>query len=142
MQIYETLAMSYKLKLGKIYNSINIFLKIFYFYLAFIGIFSFSAFIMEEANQILTFSQFSASSHRNYAAMKDTIELSDKINKSMRFIADYALWLIPPQQIAYRAYADSQDQYNQPDLFLNQHINITGFKYLCLMAVQIKATGS
>jgi len=58
----------------------------------------------------------------------------------MRFIADYALWLIPPQQIAYRAYADSQDQYNhvlrqeilanQPDLFLNQHINITGFKYL------------
>jgi uncharacterized membrane protein YcgQ (UPF0703/DUF1980 family) len=140
MQIYETLAMSYKLKLGKIYNSINIFLKVFYFYLAFIGIFSFSAFIMEEANQILTFSQFSASSHRNYAAMKDTIELSDKINKSMRFIADYALWLIPPQQIAYRAYADSQDQYNhvlrqeilanQPDLFLGQYVNITGFKYL------------
>jgi hypothetical protein len=140
MQIFEALALNYKLKAGRFYTFAMGFLKLFYFYLAFVGMFGFSAFIMEEANQILTFSQFSASSHRNYAAMKQTIELSEKINTKMRWIADWCLWLIPPQQVAYRAYADSQDQYNmvlrqeilanEPDLFIGEYISIVGFKHL------------
>lgn len=132
--------LKFKFKYGRILDRISGITKIFYLYLAFVGIFGFSCFIMEEGIQLISFANFSASDNRNYATMMDNLDLAESINKTKRSIAFWTLWLIPPQRKAYIAYADSVDQYvqtlrmeilaNEPELFENRTVTIDSFRYL------------
>jgi len=129
-----------KLQFIKFKEFLSKLLKFFYFYLAFVGIFGFSCFIMEEGIQLISFANFSASDNRNYATITSNLDLVERINQTKRTVATWTLWLIPPQRYAYLAYADSVDRYihtlrqeilaNSPECLLNRHVSIEGFRYL------------
>jgi len=127
-----------KIWFKKAFKNIDIFLKCFFFYLAFVGIFGYSVFIMQEGAQLLSFSNFSASDTRQYALLRQNIDYMSEINKSIRFFTKYFLWMIPPQHKSYFHYANSIELYvetlraeilaNDPSVYLNEHISLT-FKY-------------
>jgi hypothetical protein len=72
--------------------------------------------------------------------MMANLDLVEDINRVKRQIANWTLWLIPPQRYAYLAYADAVDRYiqtlrmeilaNEPHLFEGRVVTIEGFKYL------------
>jgi hypothetical protein len=131
-----------QLKFSQILDRISGLTKVFYLYLAFVGIFGFSCFIMEEGIQLISFANFSASDNRNYATMMANLDLVEDINGVKRGIANWTLWLIPPQRYAYLAYADAVDRYiqtlrmeilaNEPELFAGRTVTIENFRYLRL----------
>ncbi len=123
-----------KIWFGAVVDKVHIFLKCFYFYLAFAGIFSFTAFIAEESIQLLSFAQFSASDTRQYALMKENLEYMERINNSLKFLNTWCLWVIPPQQLGYRHYAAATDRYietlkaeilaNDPSVYIGEDVTI------------------
>ncbi len=119
------------------YNPIakfHLWLKAILTYIALSGIFGFSCFLMQEGSQMLSFANFSASDTHQYQLMKQNIEYMEEINKSIRFLNKYFLWLIPPQQKSYEHYANSLELYiqtlemevmaNAPILYTGQEITI------------------
>jgi len=102
-------------------------LRLLYLYLSILGVFSFSAFIIEESIQMLTFSMFVVKDTQRWDIALQNINLMRKSNKHLDWIVRYTLWLNPLQQIAYKdfvmatnGYLDSQTALvlaNDPGLF-------------------------
>lgn len=127
-----------KIWFEKALKNINTFLKIFFFYMAFAGIFSFSCFLIEEMQQVTIWSGFPSQDTGRYDLLKENCELLARSNKTAKFINKWFVWMLPPQQIAYRYYFESIDQYiknieglilaKDPSLFIGEYKAIT-FKY-------------
>lgn len=121
-----------KILMHGVLKKINIILKIFFFYLAFVGIFGFSLFILEEQSQILVWACFPSQDTHRYDLLKQNCEMIKATNQTGQFINKWFMWMMPPQQLAYRAYHESMDQYvvnimalilaNEPGLFIGQQI--------------------
>lgn len=86
-------------------------LKFFYFYVAFIGLFTFSTFIMEESLQMLTFSQFTNAKTERWDIAKDNLDKMVKINNHLKFLNIWFLWVQPFQFVSYTDFADATDGY-------------------------------
>jgi hypothetical protein len=107
-------------------------LKFFYLYLSIVGIFSFSCFIFEEANQTLMFANFSCSDTHRYDLMKKNIERMAEINDHLALINKVLLCLQPIQWLAYSDFIDATQQYiesiqaeifaSDPGLYLNETV--------------------
>ena len=127
-----------KIWFEKAFKNINTFLKVFFFYMAFAGIFSFNAFLMQESAQLLSFANFSASDTQQYGLMKENIEYMGEINKTIRFFTKYFLWMLPPNKTAYMHYGNGLELYiatlkaeilaKDPSLFIGEHITMV-FRY-------------
>lgn len=109
-------------------------LKFIALYLAVAGLFGFSCFIMEEGVQLLSFAQFSASDNKQYALMKRNLDYMEQINKSLKFMNTWFLWMLPPQQAGYRHYAAATDRYietlraevlaNDPSVYVGEQVTL------------------
>ena len=127
-----------KIWFSKIFENTEFILKCFLFYMAFAGIFSFSCFIFEEQQQILVFSNFPSQDTRRYDLLKENCEMLEQSNRVAKFVNKWFVWMLPPQQIAYRYYFESIDQYivnieglilaKDPSLFIGEHITMV-FRY-------------
>ena len=100
-----------KIWFSKILENTDLILKCFLFYMAFAGIFSFSCFLIEEMQQVTIWSGFPSQDTGRYDLLKENCELLEKSNKTAKFINKYFVWMLPPQQIAYKYYFESIDQY-------------------------------
>ncbi|MBF0231850.1 MAG: hypothetical protein HQK65_02270 [Desulfamplus sp.] len=116
-------------------RSLRRLLSVFYLYLAITGMFSFTAFIMEESLQMLTFSMFVVKDTQRWDIAYKNINIMTKINKNLDLITRYTLWLNPLQQIAYKDFVLATDGYldaqtalvmaNDPGLFTGQSVAIS-----------------
>ena len=89
---------------------------------------------MEESIQSIQFANFSCSDTRRFDLMKLNIERIEKINKHIRIINKYLMWMQPIQKWAYADYADATDQYvasmqaeilaSDPGLYVGEKIAI------------------
>jgi hypothetical protein len=116
-------------KLSSFTENAGKFLKIFYFYLAFSGIFSFSLFLWEETTQCIEWGGFAASDAGRYDLLKQNCEMLDGIADTMEFINNWFVWMIPPQHFAYKSYIAGTRQYVeciQAEIFANQPILFIG----------------
>lgn len=86
-------------------------LKFIALYIAVAGIVGFSIFIHEEAIQLLSFANFSASDTRQYHLLKDNLDHMKEINESLRWLNNHFMWMVPPQLLGYRHYANATDAY-------------------------------
>ena len=129
---------NFKIVLQKPIETINIILKCFFFYLAFVGIFGFSLFLAEEQSQILVWSGFPSQDTGRYDLLRENCEMIKATNDTAKVINKWVMWLMPPQKWAYGEYHKSMDQYikninalilaNDPEVYLNEHVSIQ-FKY-------------
>ena len=125
---------SLKSKSGKIKDNINLFLKMFYFYLSFVGIFGFSLFIAEESIQTIVFGSFAAQTAHRYDLLKTNIEAIEGITKTSRTINTWCMWINPFQYWSYGAFLDGSELYvtsvkalilaNAPELYINEKISM------------------
>ncbi len=103
-------------------------------YLACAGTFSFSAFILEEGIQLLSFAQFSASDTRQFHLMKANLDLMEEINGKLKFINTYFMWMVPPQRMGYGYYTRATDNYiatlkaevmaNDPSVYVGERVSL------------------
>jgi len=101
------------------------------------GIFTFSAFIMEESLQQITFANFTALDAENWNMLKSNIELMKKINKHLEILNKFILWIQPVAMFAYSDYVVATNNYiqtmqdtviaNAPQLYHNEKIKIKFF---------------
>jgi len=123
-----------KIKFQKPINFINTFLKCFFFYLAFIGIFGFSLFILEEITQVNCWAVFAASDAKRYDLIKKNCDIISQTNETAKWINKYCMWINPFQYLAYKAYADGIDVYletqqafimaNDPAVYINEYVTM------------------
>ena len=121
-----------------IVNKIRIFLQCFYFYLAFIGIFGFSLFIIEEAQQINCWAVFAASDSNRTDLILKNCQVIEELNHGAKWINKYFMWINPFQKYSYSAWHKSVDVYletqrayvlaKSPELFIGQEITMD-FRY-------------
>lgn len=127
-----------KIKFQKSIETINVVLKLFFFYLAFIGIFGFSLFILEEITQVNCWAIFAASDANRYDLIKKNCDIISQTNESAKWINKYFMWINPFQYLAYKAYADGIDVYietqqafilaNDPSVYIGEYVTLQ-FKY-------------
>jgi len=124
--------------ISKVHKSVfengKAFLSVFYLYLAVIGLFGFALFICEEAIQSIQFANFSCKDSGRYDMMKKNLESIDSINKTIKILNRYLMWMNPIQQWAYADYALATDRYletmhtlvmaRDPGLYLGEEITI------------------
>lgn len=123
---------------GKRIDILKRILKGFYIYLAIVGIFSFSLFIMEESCQTITFATFSAKDANRYDIIKSNYELMANINSHMRILNKALIFLQPITMFAYSDFSRATDQYiatmkavciaRDPGLYVGERITIN-FQY-------------
>lgn len=116
----------------------ELFLKCFYFYLAFVGIFGFSCFIMEESIQCIQWGSFAAQDAKRYDLVRDNCDMIVKINSKLDTINTYFMWINPFQYWSYGAFVDATNTYvaslqslvlaNDPEVYLGRTMAVT-FKY-------------
>lgn len=119
-------------------NKILGFVKVFYFYLAFVGIFGFSLFIAEEAMQVCMWGNFAAQDAGRYDLIKNNIETIGKTNEIFQKINDSCMWINPFQYWGYGAWSDGTDAYvasmqglilaKEPSLYTSERISMN-FKW-------------
>ena len=120
------------------FKQVELFLKCFYFYLAFVGIFGFSLFIAEESIQCIQWGSFAAQDARRYDLVRDNCEMIKHINSKLKWVNNTFMWINPFQYWSYGAFGDATDTYvasleslvlaNDPEVYLNEYVTIT-FKY-------------
>lgn len=113
---------------------INRVLKVFYFYIALIGMFGFACFIMEESIQMLTFSMFTIKDSQRWDIGLSNIEKMEEINNHLEIVNGLFMWLQPIQMYAYndfieatRGYIESQRGLilaQAPELFIGQELSL------------------
>lgn len=113
---------------------INVFIKILFAYLAFVGLGSFPLFIAEEQSQILCWSNFPAMSERRYDLVQMNLDSLGETVRFMRAVNKYWMWMCPPQKRSYEIYADGLDGYikthesiiigSNPELYTGRHVSI------------------
>jgi len=124
-----------KIRLAKkLSDYYGLFLKTLFAYLAFVGIFGFSLFIMEEASQVIMWANFSATDQHRFDLVKKNCEAIKRINQYGRTLNKYAGWLNPFQMMAYDAFHDGTDLYadtllqqalaGDPSLFIGEKISV------------------
>jgi hypothetical protein len=137
--------MQYEILLAKLRSWLNIrplwvafetrlllILKLFYIYLAFVGIFAFALFIAQEATQVVIWSNFNGLSEKRYNLVKENLEYLEDINKTGRFINKYFMWINPVQRWGYNAFHRGTEHYvktiaasvlaNEPSLYMGQYM--------------------
>lgn len=120
------------------FERVELFLKCFYFYLAFVGIFGFSLFIAEESIQCIQWGTFAAQDAKRYDLVRDNCDMIKKINTRLKWVNSYFMWINPFQYWSYGAFGDATDTYvasleslvlaHEPEVYLNEYMTIT-FKY-------------
>jgi len=135
-ELYESLQS--KFMAWRIIDRTKVFLQCFYFYLAFIGIFGFSLFIIEETQQINMWAIFAASDANRTDLILKNCQVIDEMNKGSKWINKWFMWINPFQQYSYAAlnkgvdvYLETQRSYvlaKSPELYIGQIIELD-FKY-------------
>ncbi len=118
---------------SKAIDRFELFIKILFAYLAFVGLGSFPLFIAEEQSQILTWSNFPAMSERRYDLVQTNLDSLEVTIKFMRAVNKYWMWMCPPQRRSYAIYADGLEQYirtheaiilgSSPELYLGRTVS-------------------
>lgn len=139
------LLLKLSINFNKIIFNINTCLKVFYFYLAFVGIFGFALFISEEACQVIMWGSFAAQNANRYDLLKSNCKAIDKISQTSRWINNKFMWINPFQYWSYGAFLDGNQLYvnsiqalimaNEPGLYIGEIVNIS-FKYETYTAAQ------
>ena len=115
-------------------NRFELFIKILFAYLAFVGLGSFPLFIAEEQSQILCWSNFPAMSERRYDLVQMNLDSLGETVRFMRAVNKYWMWMCPPQKRSYEIYADGLDGYikthesiilgSSPELYLDRTVSV------------------
>lgn len=110
------------------------FTKLLYAYVAIVGIFGFSCFIVEESVQMLTFANFSADDAGKCDLILENCNRMDQMADHLETINTVFMWLQPVQMYAYDDFVISTRQYvrtqrqvclaRAPELFVNQSVDM------------------
>lgn len=86
-------------------------LKAFAVYISICGFFGFSLFIVEEAIQTTMFSTWQANDVRDFATVKQSLDLMEAQIVILRSINSVGGWVNPLAYVSYEAFAKSSEQY-------------------------------
>ena len=99
------------------------------------GIIGFGLFILEEASQVLMFSQWAAADVNRWDIIMEGTDLMKKTNDTSKVINKYLGWVNPISYMSYKAYADATDIFikaalakvlaNEPSLFIGRNVGFS-----------------
>ena len=115
-------------------NGINKYIKWFAIYLAAAGLYSYTAFILEESFQTVMFGSWVSQDAQRWDLVQKGADLMEKINKTLKIINYCFGWIQPLAFISYRAYATAADYYieslhakalaNAPELYVGRTVTV------------------
>lgn len=104
-------------------------------YITIAGLYTFTAFILEESLQCVTWASWGIERMGNYAALKSAHDTMLRINHTLASLNSWLGWLNPIAKISYRAYHDATEHYLEsmrlkiiataPELFADQSVTFT-----------------
>jgi len=104
-------------------------------YIAISGLYSFSAFILEESMQTIMFGTWAAQDAGDWALVMTGCQTNRKINKLLKIVNYSVGWIQPFAFIAYKSYGEAMDFYiealerkvlkREPGLFIGRELTLT-----------------
>ena len=110
-------------------------------YFTIVGTVSFSAFICEEACQVITFANFSVKQSSRYDLLEENLQTITKINNILDMLVTYFLWLNPFAYTSYGLYVEATEAYvktmraegiaKAPSLYVGKHVELC-LRWTCI----------